>query len=57
MSPYFIIQAIIEIKNCYFAGDANSMEPVCSTYFVLDGTVGHVFPPLLCNFDPVTNFF
>ena len=57
MSPYFIIQAIIEIKNCYFAGDTNSMEPVCSTYFVADGTVGHVFPPLLCNFDPVTNFF
>ena len=33
-TPCFIIEAVIEIKSCYFVGNENSMEPFCSTYYV-----------------------
>ena len=35
------------------------MEPVCSTYYVAEGTVksvGHLCAASLCNFGPVPNF-
>lgn len=49
----------MEIKSHYFLGPDDAMEPVCSTYYVTDGTmrsVGHLFAASLCSKGPAPNF-
>jgi len=55
----YFLEAIQEIKNSFFVGDEDSLEPVCSTYYVTDGTmksIGHLLAASICNLGPSPNF-
>jgi len=61
LSPckYLFIEAIKDVKECYFTGNDGVMETICSTHAVSEGlmkSIGQLFGASLCNFGPAPNF-